>query len=122
LQPSDGRSKPSWPSACLTVMSAGRVRSSLPLGPSTTTRPGSRVTFTEPGRSIGSFPIRDNFLLLLPDVRQHFTAQALAQRLPPAHDPFGRAENCDSEPTEDPRDLSLARIDPQPGAADSLQT
>src|ERR1700730_7921615 len=102
-------------------MSAGRVRSSLPFGPSTTTCPGCKVTFTAPGTSIGSFPIRDNFSFsLLPDVRQDFATHALAQRLAPAHDAFGRAEDGDSEPAEDPGDLRLARVDAQAGTADPL--
>src|SRR5229473_3772761 len=64
---------------------------------------------------------RQVFLLtLLPDVRQHFTAQALAERLAPAHDSFGCAEDGDPEPAEDSRDLGLAGIDPQSGAADPL--
>src|ERR1700681_4957105 len=112
----------SLPSDCLTVISAGRVRSSWPFGPSTLTWPGSRVTFTAPGTSIGSFPIRDNCpSYLLPDVRQHFAAEALAQRLAPAHDPFRCAEDGDPEPTENPGDLCFARINPQSWAADPLQ-
>src|ERR1700680_2367439 len=112
----------SRPSDCLTVISAGRVRSSKPFGPSTLTWPGSRVTFTAPGTSIGSFPIRDNSsCYLLPDICQHLAAQALAQRLAPAHDPFSGAEDGNPEATEDPGDLRLARVDPQSGAADPLQ-
>src|SRR5216684_598081 len=111
----------SSPSTCLTVISAGKVRSSWPFGPSTLTWPGCKVTFTVPGNGIGSFPIRDNsFLRLLPDVCQHFAAEALTGRLAPAHDSFGCAENGDAEPTEDSRDLCLARVHAQAGAADPL--
>src|SRR5579864_7358468 len=102
-------------------MSAGRVRSSWPFGPSTLTWPGSRVTFTPPGTGIGSFPIRDNSSFdLLPDVCEHFAAEPLPRRLATAHDSFGCAENGDSEPAEDPGDLRLPRVDAQAGAADPL--
>src|SRR5260370_10255193 len=118
---SEGRSKTSSPSTCLTVMSAGKVRSSWPFGPSTLTWPGCKVTFTVPGNGIGTFQIRDtSFLRLLPDVCQHFAAEAVAGRLAPGHDSFGCAENGDAEPTEDSRDLCLARVDAQAGAADPL--
>src|SRR5450759_3321260 len=94
-------------------MSAGRVRSSWPFGPS---------TLTVPGRWIGSFPIRDNsFFELLPDESQHFATESQASRLATAHDSFGCAENGDSEPTEDPWDLCLARVNAQAGSADPLQ-
>src|SRR5216110_2887460 len=113
---SDGRSKTSSPSACLTVMSAGRVRSSWPLGPSTLTCPGDRVTFTELGTGTGSFPIRDNSLLyLLPDIRKHFAAQPLAVGLPSAHDSLSGAEDGDAEAAEHPRNLGLARVNAQSG-------
>src|SRR6266550_2681521 len=108
---SDGRSKTSSPSACLTVMSPGRVRSSWPLGPSTLTCPGDRVTFTELGTGTGSFPIRDNFCYLLPDKCKHLAAQTLARRLPSAHDSLSGAEDGDAETAEDSRDLGLASVD-----------
>src|SRR2546423_673410 len=109
---SDGRSNTSSPSDCLIVISAGRVRSSWPLGPSTLTWPGARVTFTDLGNVIGSFPIRDNsFLRLLPDIGEHFAADALTQCLPSAHDSLSRAEDGDSETAENPRDLGLACVD-----------
>src|ERR1700694_5379634 len=102
-------------------MSSGKARSSWPLGPSTLTWPGCKVTFTAPGTGTGSFPIRDNSSLeLLPDVCQHFAAESLPRRLATAHDSFGCAENGDSEPTEDSRDLCLARVNAQSGAADPL--
>src|SRR5947207_4021244 len=118
---SDGRSKTSSPSACLIVMSAGRVRSSWPRGPSTLTWPGARVTFTDLGTTTGSFPIRDNSSFsLLPDVSQYFAADALVQRLPSAHDPLSRAEDGDAEAAENSRNLGLARVDAQSRAADPL--
>src|SRR5216683_2977769 len=120
---SDGRSKTSAPSFCFTVISAGSVRSSLPFGPSTATFPGASVTFTLLGTWIGSFPIRDNFFLYLselPDVREDFAAKALAGGLPAAHYTLGGAEDGDAETSEDPRDLGLARVDAQSGAADPL--
>src|SRR5579859_4526475 len=119
-------------------MSRGRVRSSWPFGPSTFTVPGASVTLTLSGSVIGSFPMRDNCLLplslqgegrgegdqssfhLLPDVRQNFAAEALAQRLAAAHDPFAGAQDRDAEPAEDSRNLRLARVDAQSGAADPL--
>src|SRR5207253_2442616 len=77
--------------------------------------------FTDLGNVIGSFPIRDNsFLYLLPDVRQDFAADALAQGLPSAHDSLSGAEDGDAKAAEDSRDLGLARVDAQPGAADPL--
>src|SRR4029077_10048964 len=59
---------------------------------------------------------------LLPDKRQHFAAETLARRLATAHDSIGGAEDCDSEPAQDPRDLRLARVNTQAGAADPLHT
>src|SRR5207245_4201026 len=49
-------------------------------------------------------------------------AETPAQRLPSAHDSLSRAEDGDPEPTEDSRDLGLARVDAQSGAADPLHT
>src|SRR5438094_4361997 len=119
---SDGRSKTSSPSACLIVISDGRVRSSWPFGPSTLTCPGATVTFTVCGTGMGSFPIRDNSFLLspLPDVSEDFPAHSLAQRLAPAHDALGRAQDGDAESAENPGDLGLARVHAQSGAADPL--
>src|SRR5438094_9498420 len=119
---SEGRSKTSSPSTCLTVMSAGRVRSSWPFGPSTLTWPGARVTFTDFGTWTGSFPIRDNSFYLLPDERQDFAAEAFACRLPSAHNPLSSAGERDAEAAEHPRDLGLARVLAQPGPADRLHT
>src|SRR6184192_4070712 len=93
-------------------MSAGRVRSSWPFGPSTLTWPGARVTFTDFGTWTGSFPIRDNSFYLLPDERQDFAAEAFACRLPSAHDPLSSAEDRDAEAAEHP----------QAGPADPLHT
>src|SRR5207237_9923600 len=102
-------------------VSGGQVRSSRAFGPSTLTCPGARVTFTDFGTGTGSFPIRDNFCsYLLPDIREHFAAQTLAQRLPSAHDSLSGAEDGDAESAEDSRDLGLASVDPQPWAADPL--
>src|SRR6184192_758286 len=103
-------------------MSAGRVRSSWPFGPSTLTWPGARVTFTDFGTWTGSFPIRDNSFYLLPDERQDFAAEAFACRLPSAHDPLSSAEDRDAEAAEHPRDLGLARVHAQAGPADPLHT
>src|SRR2546426_641208 len=103
-------------------MSAGRVRSSWPFGPSTLTWPGARVTFTDFGTWTGSFPIRDNSFLSPTRRTPGLRRRGLCGSPPSAHDPLSSAEDRDAEATEHPRDLGLARVDPQAGAADPLHT
>src|SRR2546430_8791884 len=72
---SDGRSNTSSPSSdCLIVISAGRVRSSWPLGPSTVTWPGARVTFTRSEEHTSELQSQSNLvcrLLLEKKKEQH---------------------------------------------------
>ena len=104
-------------------MSAGSVRSSLPLGPSTTTCPGSRVTFTDAGQR-GSAAFQSATTL------SSISYQTYARTSPPRPwrcawrplmTPSAVLRMAIPRPTEDPRDLGLARVDAQPGAADPLQ-
>src|SRR5579859_1117115 len=117
-RPSDGRSQTTFEPSTLTLIWAGRERSSVPFGPVTLTWLALTSTDTPAGTGIGSLPIRLNSSS--PDVAQYFTAEAGLVGLAAAHHALAGAEHDQAEPTEDARDLGLAGVDPEPGLADPL--
>src|SRR5258708_884981 len=63
------------PSVCAIAIRCGTTWRSSPFGPCTVTRPGSTVTVTPDGTSIGRLPIR---LMGSPDETDDFAADAFA--------------------------------------------
>src|SRR5262245_25377397 len=84
----------------------------LPLGPFTVTSRPSMVTSTPEGTTTGIRPIRD-IVCLLPDVSEDFPAYAVFLGLPVSHQAGRRGNDRDAEATEHPRQVVLARVDPQ---------
>src|SRR6266446_7664071 len=78
---------------------------------------------TAPGRA--AFRSATTLFLIsyqLPDIREYFATEPLPRGLPSAHHALGGAEDGDAETAEHPRDLGLARVHTQTGAADPLHT
>src|SRR4029079_8790679 len=73
-----------------TVMSRWMRSESSPLGPCTRTTPGSIVTVTPDGTTMGFLPIR---LIALPDLRDDLAADALLARLVTGHDAVRRRDD-----------------------------
>src|SRR6266850_1166777 len=107
-------------SSRLTLMSGCSSRVRVPLGPLTVSRRPSIVTSTVEGTAMGRRPMRD-MSFRLPDEREDFAAELGLAGLRAGHDPLARADDDDSQPAEDARDVGLAGVHPQPGLADSLQ-
>src|SRR3954447_14545350 len=87
---SGGRLTRSSPSACSTVMSRLMRSSSWPPGPATRTTSGSIVTVTVAGTGMGFLPMRD---MPLPDLRDHFAADAGLPGLVAGHDAARRRDD-----------------------------
>src|SRR6059058_1155894 len=71
-----GRSTLTWPPSTVTFISRSSFCETLPLGPSTLTRPGWAFTRTLSGILMGSLPMRDIFRSL-PDGGDQLAAEVL---------------------------------------------
>src|SRR6516165_5765048 len=103
-------------------MPAGYAWRSFPFGPWTSTAPGvwSRtLTVTPLGIAMGFLPIRD-ISDSLPDVAEHFAADASLRGCAARHHPSRRRQDAGAEPAEDFGDVLLAEIDAAPRSADAL--
>src|SRR5712692_5509300 len=74
-----GRATRTSPFSTVTVISRSSFWLTLPLGPSTLTRPGCAMTLTLSGNLMGSLPMRD-MAWLLPDGGDQLAAQVLLAR------------------------------------------
>src|SRR5579884_3867630 len=86
---------------------------SLPLGPWTSSL-SPILTLTPLGSGIGFLPTRDMFASL-PDLAEHFAANAFFARARSGHNAFGRGENVDSQAAENARNLLRTDIDAAAG-------
>src|SRR5579875_3266846 len=108
------------PSEWETSIGAVTCMLSVPFGPLTVTERPSMVTSTPLGTVTGIRPIRD-MADPLPDVGEHFPAHALLVRLLVGHQAGGCRDDGHAKAAEHPRQVVLARIDPQPGLRDPLE-
>src|SRR6185436_17750872 len=93
----------------LIVTSGGSARSSLPLGPSTRTRPSATCTFVPCGIATGALPIRD--MRLLPHGADDLAADVFTPRDAFDHDPSRGREDIDAEPLANVGDVLRADVD-----------
>src|SRR5882724_3096064 len=68
---------------------------------------------------MGFFPTRD-MDVSLPDLTEHFSADTLFARRRSGHDSFGRGEDVDTQPTQNPRDFFRSDIYPAARTRDAL--
>src|SRR5215471_3862409 len=106
---------PSW------TTSIGTATSwlSVPFGPFTVTSRPLIVTSTPAGTTTGVRPIRD-IVSSLPHVGEDFPAHALLLGLPVGQQAARRRDDRDAEAAEHPRQVVLARVDPQAWLRDAL--
>src|ERR1700730_5079371 len=117
----EGRSTVIVPVSTLMSIDGAKVRCNVPREPVTLRRlPVSRATSTPSGTGIGSLPIRD-IRSGLPHERDDFAAQSGALRRASGHQTARGRDDGNAQPSEHPRDLGLARVHAQPGAADPAQ-
>src|SRR5580704_5931095 len=117
---SEGRLTVMTPVSTLMSIDGAKVRCSVPREPVTLRRlPSSRATSTPSGTGIGSLPMRD--IRQSPHECDDFAAQSGALRRAAGHQSARGRDDRDPEASEDPRDLGLARVDPQARAADPAQ-
>src|SRR5215217_6677234 len=118
-----GRETVSVPFSCSIAIRVGATWRSSPFGPWTVTRPGSTVTVTPAGISIGFLPMRLMAFArsLLPDEADHFAADALALGGAARDDAAGGGQDGDAHPAEHARQTVLARVDPAAGLRDALE-
>src|SRR5512140_431531 len=93
---SSGRSTWISPFSTVTFMSISSFWATLPLGPSTLTRPGTAVTLTLSGILMLSLPMRD-MAGSLPDGGDQLAAQVRLASLPVHHHPLAGGEQRDSQ-------------------------
>src|SRR5579872_2009746 len=108
----------SRPSASAKVMPAGCACRSWPFGPLTSTAPSTTFTVTPLGIAMGFLPIRD--ISRLPDVAEHFAADAGLHGRAAGHDAARRRQDARTEPREHVGHVLLAEIDAAAGPADAL--
>src|ERR1700674_1428889 len=104
-----GRSTRICPWSRTTMISRSSLWLTLPLGPSTETRPAWTFTLTFSGTLMGSLPMRD-MEWLLPDGGEELAAQVLLARLAIDHDPLGGGEHGDAEPVHHLGDVLVADV------------
>src|SRR5687768_12380290 len=90
-----------------------------PLGPLTTTASPSWRTSTPFGSGISFFPIRD-MALSLPDLAEHFAADAGLRGLDAREDALGGRDDGQTETAQNLRDLFLATVDAAARARNAL--
>src|SRR4051794_27954196 len=113
-----GRVTTIWPSSCWMLMRCGTTWRNSPRGPCTVTRPGSMVTVTPAGTSIGCLPMR---LIVSPDEADDLAADALALGGPARDHAAGRGEDRGAHAAEDARQAVLAGVDAAPRLRDALE-
>src|SRR6476659_6542711 len=113
-----GRVTVTVPSSCATCIRCGTSCWSEPSGPVTATRPGSTVSETPVGTSIGLFPI---LLMSLPDESDDLAADPALLRGPARDEPGGRGQDRDAHPAQHARQTVLPRVDPTARLRHALQ-
>src|SRR5207248_8135767 len=109
-----GRSTFTWPPSTVTFISRSSFCATLPLGPSTLTRPGWAVTFTLSGILMGSFPMRD-MAGSLPDGGDQLAAQVLLARLVVDEHALGGGEDGDPQAVHHLGDVGVPHVAAEPG-------
>src|SRR5918994_6048652 len=118
---SSGRATSSCPSTCCTLIVAGTMRVSSPLGPLTLTMRPSIVTSTPEGIAMGACPIRDiSASPRSPDEAQDFAADLALARLTVGHQPLRGGQDGHTEAAEDAGHAGGVAVDPQAGRGDPL--
>src|SRR5690554_6131841 len=132
-----GRSTRTWPASCRTIVSYKSSQLSSPFGPFTFTIAPSTSTPTPDGSVIGFLPIRDKdntpfsdstlargdaHVRALPDITEHFSANALFASGFVRHYPPGSRDDRYSQPPKHPGDLSFTNVDPETGFTDLFQS
>src|SRR3954447_13306259 len=119
----------SVPSASSKLMPLGNGCRILPFGPCTSTSPSATLTVTPFGIVIGFLPIRDMFVSrrswwsrVLPDITEHFAADADLDGFPPGHHAARRGQDAGAEPGQHLGHVVVAEIDTAAGAADPLDS
>src|SRR5690349_13571266 len=107
------------PSSCAIEIRCGTTCRSSPFGPCTVTRPGSTVTVTPAGTSMGLFPIR---LIASPNEADDLATNTLLSGRAGRDHSARRREDRGTHAAEDARQAVLARVDPAAGLGDALQT
>src|SRR5579875_2824482 len=115
VRSSSGRSTRRLPSSWRTVISPGRSRSSVPLGPLTVTWRSARVTSTPDGTVMGVRPMRDMEAPSSPDEAEDLAADTALARLTVGEQPLAGGQDGDAEAAEDARQLVGGGIDAQAG-------
>src|SRR5580765_7508738 len=106
------------PSSWAIAIRCGTTWRSSPLGPCTVTRPGSSVTVTPAGTSMGLFPIR---LISSPHEADDLAADALALGGAARDHAAGGGQDRGAHPAEHARQTVLARVDPAAGLRHALE-
>src|SRR5581483_10344074 len=94
---------------------------SSPLGPLTITRSGSIATVTPAGTGMGCLPMRDIASDGLPDLRQHFAADALDAGLVAGHEALGGRHDRRPHAALNPGDVGMVDVGALARARDALQ-
>src|SRR4029077_8502831 len=116
---SDSRDACSTLSATANLMPGGVAWRILPFGPCTSSAPSTTLTVTPLGSAIGFLPIRD-IVFVLPDVAEHFAADARFDRGLAGHHAARRREDAGAEARQHFRHVVSAEVDAAAGAADAL--
>src|SRR5258706_9904002 len=109
---SSGRSTRIVESSWRTLMTAGRSRSSWPLGPFTRTWPSPIVTSTPEGSGMGERPIRD---ISSPHVAEDLAALATLARLSVGHEALVGGQDSDTEAAQHAGQTVGLGVDAEPG-------
>src|SRR5579884_1579471 len=113
-----GRVTTTEPFSCSIFIRCGTACWSVPSGPATCTRPGSTVTVTPDGTSMGFLPI---LLMRLPDEGHDFPADPALLR-GAARDEAGRGgQDRDAHPAQHARKAVLPGVDPAARLRHALQ-
>src|SRR4051794_29303482 len=104
-----GRSTVMMPLSMVTFISRSSFWSTLPLGPSTCTRPGCAVTLTLSGILMGSLPMRD-MCVSLPDGGDELAAEVLLARVAIDEHALGSGEDGDPEAVHHLGDVAVLDV------------
>src|SRR5215472_10392159 len=125
VSPSTANLTCSFFSACSTDTPSVSARLSEPLAPLMVTAPAAMLAVTPAGSSIGALAILDMMFSMScgpsGDDAQDLAPLADRARLAVGHDTLGRGDDHRPHAAEDPRQLVLAAVDPQPRTADALE-
>src|SRR5215831_9893179 len=109
------------------LMNGGVFCVSVPFGPLNSTAPDCTLTVTPFGTGIGFLPIRDMTLVLavvpesLPDVAEHFAADARLDGVLAGHHALRRGEDARAEAAHDLRHIVAAEVHAPAGPAHALE-